>query len=155
MPTIKTPTLTLGKTINNKRDVTVAGDISFDAGDVGRTYRLEINVYGEDKNGDALPPGDAIGDDLIYTYNWPGPFMFLRPYRIITVTVPGSLSFSEKRAVDIGILDEDPGMKKIPGPLGHPPLLLPRKDEVYAKVTLGCMPMTVQTPTVTTPEFGV
>jgi hypothetical protein len=55
MPTLSTPTLTLGATTNNKRDVTVAGNITFTASDVGKTYRLEIKIFGEDKGDDSLP----------------------------------------------------------------------------------------------------
>ena len=68
MATLSTPTVTLGATTADKRDVTVAGTMNFDASDVGRTYRLEIKLYGEDLSGDKLPSSDSGADDLISTF---------------------------------------------------------------------------------------
>ena len=91
MPTLSTPTLTLGDTVSNKRDVTVAGTITFDAGDVGKTYRLEIKLFGDDSASDNRPAADSAADDLIYTYQWTPPFLFLpRPFKAITVTAAGN-----------------------------------------------------------------
>jgi len=147
MPTLSTPTLTLGNTVSNKRDVTVAGNITFDAGDVGKTYRLEIKVFGEDLSGDKLPASDAVGDDLLYTYNWTAPFLFLpKPYKTITVTAAGSVSYSEKRAISNVTLDEDSGT--VSHIVGGVLIQMPRSDEVYANVTLSGAPVSARTATV-------
>ncbi|WOB06835.1 hypothetical protein [Piscinibacter gummiphilus] len=147
MPTLSTPTLTLGATDNGKRDVTVAGSITFDAGDVGKTYRLEIKLFGEDKTGDVLPSGDALGDDQIYVYNFTGPLL-PRPYKVITVAAAGALNYSEKRAVNTSSLDEDPGNQLVGKADIHTPVFMPRKDEVYASVTISGAPVTKKSATV-------
>ena len=147
MPTLSTPALTLGATDNNKRDVTVAGTLTFDASDVGKSYRLEIKLYGEDKTGDALPSGDAVGDDLIYTYKFTGPLLQL-PFKTITVAAAGSINFSEKRSINTGTLDEDPGTVVVGWADINTPILMPRKDEVYAMVTLSGSPVTKKSATV-------
>lgn len=148
MPTLSTPTLTLGATDNGKRDVTVAGSITFDAGDVGKSYRLEIKLFGEDKTGDQLPSGDAVGDDQIYVYSFTGPIL-PRPYKVITVAAAGTVNFSEKRAVNTSSLDEDPGNKIVgQAPDNQTPIFMPRKDEVYANVTISGAPVTKKSATV-------
>lgn len=147
MPTLSTPTLTLGATDNNKRDVTVAGSITFDAGDVGKTYRLEIKLFGEDKSDDTLPSGDAVGDDQIYTYSFPGPLL-PRPYKSFTVAAAGTVNYSEKRAVAVGSLDEDPGQQIVGWADINTPIFMPRKDEVYASVTISGAPATKKSATV-------
>lgn len=153
MPALSTPTLTLGATANNKRDVTVAGNITFDAGDVGKTYRLEIKVFGEDKAGDNLPSGDAVGDDVLYTYMFPGPLVLL-PFKNLTVAAAGTVSYSEKRAIDTGALDEDPGKVVIGMADINTPVFAPRNDEVYAKVTVSTASVTKKSATVSS-GFGV
>ncbi|RFC35131.1 MAG: hypothetical protein DID90_2727554519 [Candidatus Nitrotoga sp. LAW] len=147
MPTLSTPTLTLGATTNNKRDVTVAGNITFTASDVGRTYRLEIKIFGEDKGDDSLPSDDAVGDDLLYTYLFPGSSIFL-PFKSITVSAAGTISYSEKRAIDTGKLDEDKGMVKVGEADINTPVFMPRKDEVYASVTVSTASVTKKSATV-------
>jgi hypothetical protein len=147
MPTLSTPTLTLGATDNNKRDITVAGTLTFDTGDVGKAYRLEIKLYGEDKSGDALPSGDAVGDDLLYTYKFASPLILL-PFKTITVAAAGSINFSEKRALNTGTLDEDPGTVIVGWADKNTPVLAPRKDELYAIVTLSGSPVTKKSATV-------
>lgn len=148
MPTLSTPTLTLGNTVNNKRDVTVAGNITFDAGDVGKTYRLEIKLFGDDSSSDNRPASDTVADDLIYTYKWTPPFLaFPRPFKTITVTSAGNVSYSEKRAVASASLDEDSGV--VSNMVGGVLIQMPRSDEVYAAVTIAGAPVTVNTATVT------
>ena len=147
MPTLSTPTLTLGATDNGKRDATVAGSITFDAGDVGKTYRLEIKLFGEDKSGDALPSGDAVGDDQIYVYSFPGP-VFPQLFKSITVAAAGTVNYSEKRAVNTSALDEDPGNQLVGKADIHTPVFMPRKDEVYARVTISGAPVTKKSATV-------
>jgi hypothetical protein len=147
MASILNPTLSLGSSIGDKRNVTVAASLKFSASDVGRTYKLEIQLFGEDKSGDALPSGDAVGDDKIYTYAWPGPVL-PRPYKMITVAAAGTVALSETRAVSNEALDEDPGKVVIGKADIHTPVFMPRSDEVYARVTLGVASVSARTPTV-------
>ena len=95
MATLSTPTVTLGSTTGDKRDVTVAGTMNFDASDVGRTYRLEIKLYGEDLSGDKLPSGDSGADDLISTFMWVSGGLLLRSYKAVTVLAAGAVIYSE------------------------------------------------------------
>lgn len=148
MATLSTPTVTLGATSGSKRDVTVAGSMTFDAGDVGRTYRLEIELYGEDLAGDKLPSGDSAGDDLISTFVWLSGGVILRPYKAVTVVAAGTVNYSEKRAIDTAKLDEDAGTEIVGWADIHTPIVMPRADEVYAKVTLGIAPVSKRSATV-------
>ncbi len=155
MPTLNTPTLTLGATDNNKRDVTVAGSITFTAADVGKSFRLELKVYGEDKAGDNLAAGDAVGDDLLYTYAFPGPF-FPNLFKTITVASAGNLAYSEKRAISTATLDEDPGKVLIGMADINTPIFAPRQDELYARVSISMAPGTVTAKSATVISgFGV
>lgn len=147
MASITNASIALGDVVNGKRDVTVAGALEFDAGDVGKTYRLEIKVFGEDKSGDNLPSGDAAGDDLLYTYSWPGPLL-PRPFKSITVAAAGNINFSEKRTLDSTKFDEDAGTAIVGWADINTPILMPRKDEVYATATLSGAPSTVKTATI-------
>lgn len=148
MATLSTPTVTLGATSGDKRDVTVAGKMIFDASDVGRTYRLEIKLYGEDLAGDSLPSDDSGADDLISTYTWVSGGVFLRPYKAITVAAAGTVNYSEKRAIETSKLDEDAGKVKVGMADIVTPVFMPRSDEVYAQVTLGMAPVTKRSTTV-------
>jgi hypothetical protein len=148
MATLTTPTITLGTTTAGKRDVTVAGTMNFDASDVGKTYRLEIELYGEDLAGDKLPAGDSGADDLISTYMWPVAGLLIRPYKAVTVLAAGSVNFSEKRAIDTGKLDEDSGTVVVGWADINTPIIMPRADEVYARVTLSGSPTTKRSTTV-------
>ncbi|MDR7333952.1 hypothetical protein [Roseateles asaccharophilus] len=153
MATLNTPTITLGATAAGKRDVTVAGTMTFDASDVGKTYRLEIELYGEDLAGDQLPASDGGSDDLISTYMWPVGGLLIRPYKAVTVLAAGNVSYSEKRAIDTGKLDEDSGTVVVGWADINTPIIMPRADEVYARVTLGASPTTKRS--ATQAGFGV
>jgi hypothetical protein len=138
MATITGVTLTIGApTPADARNVTVAGTINFDASDVGKSYRLAITMMGEDKAGDE----DAVGDDEVSTFRWPGQPVSL-PFKVIPATAPGPVTFSESRAIARATLDED---KDGWTTMGVPPTPVPilRADELYARVTL------TQTTTVT------
>lgn len=148
MASLSTPTVTLGATNGSKRDVTVAGTMSFDASDVGRTYRLEISLYGEDLAGDVLPSGDSGADDLISTFMWVSGGLLLRSYKAVTVLAAGSVNYSEKRAIETSKLDEDAGQELVGWADIHTPIYMPRADEVYAQVTLGTAPVTKRSATV-------
>lgn len=147
MATLSTPTVTLGATANDKRDVTVAGTMTFDASDVGRTYRLEIQLMGEDLAGDNLPDGDSAADDHLSTFLWLSGGV-PRAFRTVHVVAAGSVSYSEKRAIETARLDEDAGLKKVGMADIHTPVYMPRADEVYAQVTLGTAPVTQRSATV-------
>lgn len=148
MATLSTPTVTLGTTTGDKRDVTVAGTMTFDAGDVGRTYRLEIQLYGEDLTGDKLPSGDTGADDLISTFMWASGGILLRSYKAVTVLAAGTVNYSEKRAIDTAKLDEDSGKEIVGWADINTPIYMPRSDEVYAQVTLGTAPVSKRSVTV-------
>jgi hypothetical protein len=152
MATLSTPTITLGATSSGKRDVTVAGTMNFDVSDVGRTYRLEIKLYGEDLSGDNLPSGDSGADDLISTYMWPVGGLLIRPYKAVTVLAAGAVNFSEKRAIDTSKLDEDAGTVVVGWADINTPIIMPRADEVYAQVTLSAAPVTRRS---TTAQAGI
>jgi len=154
MASLSTPSVTLGATSGAKRDVTVAGTMTFDASDVGRTYRLEIDLYGEDLAGDALPAGDSGADDLISSFVWISGGIIVRSYKAITVLAAGAVNYSEKRAIDTAKLDEDAGQELVGWADINTPIYMPRKDEVYASVTLGAAPVTKRSVTVQS-GFGV
>lgn len=148
MATLSTPSVTLGAVNGAKRDVTVAGTMNFDASDVGRTYRLEIDLFGEDLAGDVLPAGDSGADDLISSFVWISGGLIARPYKAITVLAAGAVNYSEKRAIDTAKLDEDAGQELVGWADIHTPVYMPRADEVYAQVTLGTAPVTKRSATV-------
>ncbi|MDR7272195.1 hypothetical protein J2X20_004869 [Pelomonas saccharophila] len=154
MATLSTPTITLGAVNGSKRDVTVAGTMTFDASDVGRTYRLEIELFGEDLAGDHLPSGDSGADDLISTFTWLAGGLILRPYKAVSVLAAGTVNYSEKRAIDTAKLDEDAGTEIVGWADINTPIIMPRSDEVYAQVTLGMAPVSKRSVT-TQAGFGV
>jgi hypothetical protein len=147
MASVTNATIALGNVVSDKRDVTVAGTLAFDAGDVGKTYRLEIKVFGEDKSGDNLPSGDGASNDLLYTYSWPG-VIFPVQFKNITVAGAGNVNFSEKRTLDSTKFDEDAGIAIVGWADKNTPITMPRKDEVYATATLSGAPSTVKTATI-------
>lgn len=155
MATLSTPTVTLGAIASGKRDVTVAGTMTFTASDVGHTYRLGIELYGEDLAGDHLPSGDSGADDLISTFMWlGGGVLLLRPYKAVSVLAAGTVNFSEKRAIDTSKLDEDGGTEIVGWADINTPIIMPRSDEVYAQVTLTTAPISKRSSTVQA-GFGV
>lgn len=154
MATLSTPTITLGAISNGKRDVTVAGTMTFDASDVGRTYRLGIELFGEDLSGDHLPSGDSGADDEISTFMWLAGGLLLRPYKAVSVLAAGTVNYSEKRAIDTAKLDEDAGTEIVGWADINTPIIMPRSDEVYAQVTLGMAPVSKRSVT-TQAGFGV
>jgi hypothetical protein len=126
--------------------------MSFDATEVGKSYRLAIEIWGEDKSDDNLPSTDAVGDEELYTYMW-GSWFLRRAYRQFTVSAAGSQTFTEARTISNGTLDEDSGSSTGPSsPDNENTTLpgLPRRDELYAKVTLSGTPVTARSATVVT-----
>lgn len=147
MATLSTPTLTLGSTSGEKRNVTVTGKMVFDASDVGRTYRLEIQLYGEDLAGDSLPAGDGGADDLLSSFTWLSGGI-PRAYRTVAVQAAGTVNYTETRAIETSKLDEDAGKVQVGMADINTPVFMPRADEVYARVTLGTAPVSQRTATV-------
>lgn len=127
------------------RDVTVTGTMNFDASEVGKSYRLEIKVFGEDKAGDKLPATDSVGDDALYTFSWGFPNKGFKP---LTVAAAGAQTFTETRAISNVKLDEDSGKVKIADADIVTPVFFPRQDEVYAKVSLSGTPTSARSATV-------
>lgn len=126
--------------------VTVTGTMNFDSTEVGKSYRLEIKIFGEDKAGDNLPAGDAVGDDELYTFRW----NVLIPYRTVQVAAAGANTFSEMRTISSSALDEDSGKVKIGEADINTPIFSPRGDEFYARVVLSGAPVTAKSPTLKT-----
>lgn len=151
MPTLSTPTLTLGPIDNNKRNATVVGSITFDAADVGRTFRFAIALHGHDLPGDNLPAGDPAGNELLYTFMWAGTPLF-SPFKGMVCSAAGTLPYSETRSISAGTFDEDSGV--VTTIIQNVPIQMPRRDEVYARVSLTTPPVTGTSPTVIA-SFGV
>lgn len=145
MASINNPVVTLGSSSGSGRNVTVTGTLNFDASDVGRTYKLEIGVYGDDSASDNRPSDDSAADDLIYTFKWTA-IPFPRPYKNITVLVAGSMAINETRLISNDTLNEDKGNVIIAEPAPQSPVPFPRSDEIYAKVTLGSASISKNTP---------
>lgn len=150
MPSISNVSLLLANgSTQNTRNVTVSGTLNFDAGEVGKSYRLEIKLFGEDKSGDLTGPGDFIGDDELYSFSW-GFFPYNKPYKQITVAAAGAQNFTETRTISNEKLDEDSGLTTVKSPAEGTPDLPgpPRRDEVYARVSLAGAPVIAKSPTV-------
>jgi hypothetical protein len=134
-----------------ERPATVTGTVNFDASDVGKTFRLSIDLWGEDLAGDKVPAGDAAGDDLLYSFLWIGSGApLIRKYRSIAVSAAGSQSFTETRNVPAAKLDEDAGTidPNAEADINTPLPPMPRRDEVYARVTVALPPATARSATV-------
>jgi hypothetical protein len=132
------------ETTANTRSVTVSGLMSFNKGDVGKIYRLYIRLVGEDKPGDVLPTSDPVGDDIVSTFFWKTPFG-LDSYVSAAVSATGPHKFTETRGISKGKLDEDSGEEKTGEADINTPFLVPRQDEVYAKVWLWVPPSPLAT----------
>jgi hypothetical protein len=149
MATVSNVQLQLGSGAT-ERPATVTGTLSFDASDVGKTFRLSIDLWGEDLAGDNVPAGETAGDDLLYSFLWVGGAPLIRKYRSIAVSAPGSQSFTETRKVPAAKLDEDAGTieSNAEADINTPLPGLPRRDEVYARVTVALPPATARSATV-------
>ncbi|NKE70316.1 hypothetical protein [Candidatus Manganitrophus noduliformans] len=128
-------------------NVTVTGTMTFEASEVGKSFRMEIGIFGEDKSGDKLPAGDPVGDDLLYPFQW-GFLLPKKPYKQFTVMAAGPQTFTETRSISNEKLDEDPGKVKIAEADINTPVYFPRQDEVYAKVSLSGSPVSARSSTV-------
>ena len=150
MASVSNVTLSLGNgPSSDTTNVTVGGTLSFDASEVGKTYRMEIVVMGEDLAGDNLPSSDSGSDDSLYTFKW-GSLFLAKPYKQITVMAAGSQPFTETRAVSATTLDEDPGKVYVTDADINTPVYMSRTDEVYARVTVTSVPATARSATVVT-----
>jgi hypothetical protein len=154
MASVSNVTLSLAAgSSSSTTNVTVAGTLTFDASEVGKSYRMEILVMGEDLSGDNLPSTDSGSDDSLYTFKW-GSLFLMKPYKQVTVAAAGAQSFTETRAITSTTLDEDSGKVYIGDADINTPLYMPRKDEVYAKVTVSSVPVSARSTTVIA-GFGV
>ncbi len=122
-------------------DVTVSGTMNFVSGEVGKTYRLEITLRGDDWPDDNRPLGDDANDDDVYTYKFAPRGA---EFTLVTVTAPGAQTFSETRTLQSATLDEDSGKHDLRKPDKWTPNPYPRADEVYARVTLFGVGMTAR-----------
>lgn len=129
-------------------NVTVSGTMQFDSGEVGKSFRLAIKLFGEDKAGDNLPPSDSVGDDEIYAFVWGSNIFNQKPYKQFTIATAGPQPFTETRALSEENRDEDSGNVM----LGNsPPVPMMRADEIYASVTLSGSPVSKRSATVVSP----
>jgi|SRR6266540_1745046 hypothetical protein len=148
MATVSNISLSIAKGSSaNTSNVTVSGTMNFDASEVGKSYRLEVKIFGEDKAGDNLPSTDLIGDDQLYTFLWGGLFLKL-PFKQFVVSTAGDQSFTETRVLTSDKLDEDSGQAIIGWADIHTPILSPRKDEIYARVMLSGAPVSARSATI-------
>lgn len=148
MATISNITLSTAAGTNaDTSKVTVNGTMTFDSTEVGKSYRLEIKIFGEDKAGDNLPSGDAVGDDELYTFRW----NLFTPYRTVQVTEAGAKTFTETRTISSAALDEDAGKVKVGDADINTPVFMPRADEFYARVVLSGAPVSAKSPVLKTP----
>lgn len=129
-------------------NVTVSGTMKFDASEVGKSFRLEIKLFGEDKAGDNLPSDDPVGDDEIHTFTWGTNVFNKKPYKQFTVANAGPKSFSETSSPSEEKLNEDGGNVMIGS---SPPVPFMRADEIYAKVTLSGSPVSLRSASVVSP----
>jgi len=127
----------------NTQNITVSGTMNFDMSEVGKNYRLEIKIFGEDKPGDRLPSDDRFGDDELYTFYFRGRLPLWRvPFKQFIVATVGPQTFTETRAISNNELDEDSGREIVGWADIHSPIYMQRADEVYAKVVLSVAPST-------------
>jgi hypothetical protein len=129
-------------------DVTVSGAMTFVSSDVGKKYRLEIKLHGDDSPTDNRPLDDGVSDDDLYTYRF-GPRG--AEYMLVSVTAAGSQTFSETRTLQNAILNEDSGKGPGPEPGKNNPNPQARADEVYARATLFGAGMTARSANWETP----
>lgn len=129
-------------------NVTVSGTMQFDAGEVGKSFRLEIKLFGEDKTGDNLPTSDPVGDDEIYAFTWGSNIFNKKPYKQFTVPTAGTQPFTETRALSEEKRDEDSGNVMLGT---SPPVPMMRADEIYARVTVSGSPVSLRSATVVSP----
>ena len=133
MASVSDVTLQFGAASADPRLVRVKGKLHFDAGDVGKSFNLDVDLYGAEPAGDTLPPGDHPRSDFLYSFKWAS-----ATSKTIPVAAAGIVAFDESRNVPASVLDEDAG-ETGPRDINVPnePLPgLPHKDEVFALVTL-------------------
>ena len=105
MAQIKDVKLQIKPNLADSKKVTVDFKLAFSTAEVGKTFRYDINLRGEDKPGDDQEPGPTmIGGQLISDFT----FGIGLPSKLITATAPEQ-SFSETRSISTQKLNEDPG----------------------------------------------
>ena len=135
MAQIKDVKLQIKPNLADSKKVIVDFKLAFSTAEVGKTFRYDINLRGEDKSGDDPEPGPTIiGGQLISDFT----FGLGLPSKLITATALEQ-SFSETRNISTQKLNEDPGFDSINvSPPELPPQLIkvPHQDEIFAEVTL-------------------
>lgn len=112
----------------SSKEVTVDFKLAFSTDEVGKKFRYDINLRGEDKPDDDREPGlTIIGGQLISDFT----FGLGLPSKLITATAVEQ-SFSETRNISTQKLNEDPGFSPITK--SGPGLMY--QDEIFAEVIL-------------------
>ena len=133
MAQIKDVKLQIQPKSTDLKKVIVDFKLTFTTAEVGKTFRYDINLLGEDKLGDEGPI--VIGGQLISDFSFG---VFGIPSKLITATATEQ-SFTEIRNISTQKLNEDPGFDSINvSPPELPPQIIkvPHKDEIYAEVSL-------------------
>jgi hypothetical protein len=128
MAQIKDVKLQITPNSADSKKVKVDFKLAFSTADVGKTFRYDINLRGEDKPDDDRQPGPTtIGGQLISDFT----FGLGLPSKLFTPTATEH-SFSETRNISTQKLNEDPGVSPITE--SGPGFFY--KDEIFAEVTL-------------------
>jgi hypothetical protein len=134
MATVTNATLTLTTLLNSKVSIRVQGSVDFTASDVGKPYRLAIELYAVQAPGDKPEDMELPGAAPLYTFRW-GTLLNTKPYKTITPQSAGSQAFDETREVLATKLNEDPGSVNLSLP-DLPPTSFPKQDEIKATVSI-------------------
>lgn len=128
MAQIKDVKLQIKPNSASSKKVTVDFKLAFSTAEVGKNFRYDIDLRGEDKPDDDREPGlTIIGGQLISDFT----FGLGLPSKLITAMATEQ-SFSETRNISTQKLNEDPGF----GPITTSGPGLMYKDEIFAEVTL-------------------
>src|SRR5262245_22569568 len=93
---------------SSKRKVTVTYKLAFTGNEIGKKFKVVIDLLGEDKPGDDEPAPLFSVSQPFYTFTFAALFGSSKS-TTITAQV-GEQSFSESRELDREKLEEDPGV---------------------------------------------
>jgi hypothetical protein len=118
----------------DKATVTVDYDLEFEAAEVGKTFKVVVQLWPKDGPDDEEQGTFSFNPQPLYTFSFGSTFFNKKRYRTV---VPQSTSLSQTavNTLNSDTLDEDPGHYKIKNP-GGGTYALPHDDEIYAKVIL-------------------